>query len=145
MIVALARKLLIALWRLVTTGEVPEGVRPAAGGVNRHDRALQEQTVSARRPQTCDELPMTIRGGGDPTLIHGFDAAMRMGPPPGASPPMRMAASWFGSPRIHRIQGCGAMIRARWRAPLDRSRPSLTSAYPQAAARRVTADWRACG
>ena len=26
MIVALARKLLVALWRLVTTGEVPEGV-----------------------------------------------------------------------------------------------------------------------
>jgi len=32
MIVALARKLLIALWRLVTTGEIPEGfvLRPAA-------------------------------------------------------------------------------------------------------------------
>ena len=32
MIVALARKLLIALWRLATTGLVPEGVvlRPAA-------------------------------------------------------------------------------------------------------------------
>jgi transposase len=32
MIVALARKLLIALWQLVTTGEIPEGValRPAA-------------------------------------------------------------------------------------------------------------------
>ena len=32
MIVALARKLLIALWRMVTTGEVPHGVvlRPAA-------------------------------------------------------------------------------------------------------------------
>ena len=32
MIVALARKLLIALWRLVTTGQTPEGVvlRPAA-------------------------------------------------------------------------------------------------------------------
>ena len=32
MIVALARKLLIALWRLVTTGEVPDGVelRPAS-------------------------------------------------------------------------------------------------------------------
>jgi transposase len=31
MIVALARKLLIALWRLITTGEIPEGValRPA--------------------------------------------------------------------------------------------------------------------
>jgi hypothetical protein len=33
MIVALARKLLIALWRLVTTGEIPDGVelRPVAG------------------------------------------------------------------------------------------------------------------
>jgi transposase len=35
MIVALARKLLIALWRMATTGEIPEGVilrplRPAA-------------------------------------------------------------------------------------------------------------------
>ena len=32
LIVALARKLLIALWRMVTTGEVPAGVvlRPAA-------------------------------------------------------------------------------------------------------------------
>ena len=32
MIVALARKLLIALWRMVTTGEIPAGValRPAA-------------------------------------------------------------------------------------------------------------------
>jgi len=32
MIVALARKLLIALWRFVTTGEVPKGIvlRPAS-------------------------------------------------------------------------------------------------------------------
>jgi transposase len=32
LIVALARKLLIALWRLVTTGEIPHGLtlRPAA-------------------------------------------------------------------------------------------------------------------
>jgi transposase len=32
MIVALARKLLVALWRMLTTGEVPHGVvlRPAA-------------------------------------------------------------------------------------------------------------------
>jgi transposase len=32
MVVALARKLLIALWRMVTTGEIPQGVifRPAA-------------------------------------------------------------------------------------------------------------------
>jgi transposase len=32
MVVALARKLLVALWRMVTTGEVPHGavLRPAA-------------------------------------------------------------------------------------------------------------------
>ena len=34
---------------------------------------------------------------------------------------MRMAASWFGSIEAHRIQGCGAMIRARWRAPLGQT------------------------
>jgi hypothetical protein len=33
MIVALARKLLIALWRLVTTGEVPDGVELRTGDV----------------------------------------------------------------------------------------------------------------
>jgi transposase len=32
MVVALARKILIALWRMTTTGEIPQGVvlRPAA-------------------------------------------------------------------------------------------------------------------
>jgi transposase len=56
MIVALARKLLIALWRLVTTGGQPHWRSILAG------------------------LPMTIRGGGDPTLLHGFRAAMKNGP-----------------------------------------------------------------
>jgi hypothetical protein len=41
-----------------------------------------------------------------------------MDPPPGASPPMRMTASWFGSAWIHRIQVRGAMFRARSRVPL---------------------------
>src|SRR5512132_4419743 len=54
-----------------------------------------------------------------------------MGPPPGASPLMRMAASWSGFTPIDRIQACGAMIRARWRAPL---RPSCTE--PPARLRR---------
>jgi transposase len=31
MIVALARKLLIAMWRMVTTGVVPDGVRMRPG------------------------------------------------------------------------------------------------------------------
>ena len=41
-----------------------------------------------------------------------------MDPPPGATPPMRMAASWSESTRIDRIQARGASSRARWRAPL---------------------------
>src|SRR6516162_3164862 len=46
MIVALARKLLIALWRMVTTGEVPEGVRRDQ---SRPD-APPEFKVSSTRP-----------------------------------------------------------------------------------------------
>ena len=34
----------------------------------------------------------------------------RMGPPPGALPPMRMTASWSGSERTYRIQVCGAKM-----------------------------------
>src|SRR6476646_2682706 len=37
---------------------------------------------------------------------------------PGASLPMRMAASWLRSQRIHRIQGCDAITRVHRRAPL---------------------------
>jgi hypothetical protein len=35
---------------------------------------------------------------------RGTDADREMGPPPGASPPMRMTASWSGSKRTCRIQ-----------------------------------------
>ena len=67
MIVALARKLLIALWRLVTTGETPEGIvlRPAA------ERARPQQSPRdgfAVRPCFPGGLAMTIRGGGAPGL-----------------------------------------------------------------------------
>jgi hypothetical protein len=51
-----------------------------------------------------------------------------MGPPPGASPPMRMTASWSGSERTYRIQVCGAMFRARWRVPLGSLRRHVTGA-----------------
>jgi hypothetical protein len=46
----------------------------------------------------------------------------RMGPPPGASPPMRMTASWSGS-ISYRIQVCGTKI-AQWRAPLGSPQPT---------------------
>ena len=61
---------------------------------------------------------LTIRGGGKPYSNLALMPTDRMGPPPGASPPMRMTASWFGSAWIHRIQVRGAMFRARSRVPL---------------------------
>jgi hypothetical protein len=59
MIVALARKLLIALWRLVTTGEVPDGVilRPvlwAAAQCQDHPRKFG---VPRRDRQGADDDP----------------------------------------------------------------------------------------
>jgi hypothetical protein len=47
MIVALARKLLVALWRLATAGEVPQGVRYASGsliGVVERDHRVRHPT-----------------------------------------------------------------------------------------------------
>jgi transposase len=67
MIVALARKLLVALWRLVTTGEVPEG-----GFCVRQQRKLQLRRRRASEigwpvEKKCDGvMPRTVRGGGDP-------------------------------------------------------------------------------
>src|SRR5262252_3423469 len=46
---------------------------------------------------------------GDPTTLPGLRAEHENGPRrPGASPPMRMTASWFDPQRIDRIQGRGA-------------------------------------
>ena len=47
MIVALARKLLIALWRMVTTGEIPAGV---ALRRRRLKRLVEEKQIQFRRP-----------------------------------------------------------------------------------------------
>ena len=72
MIVALARKLLIALWRLVTTGEVRQaGPSP---GLTTCGTFLQCVIDT--------ELRMTIRGGGNPTSHMVFEPRFRMGPPP---------------------------------------------------------------
>ena len=50
-IVALARKLLIALWRLVTTGEVPDGVelRPA-GELYREQHSITRKDKKGSAP-----------------------------------------------------------------------------------------------
>ena len=62
---------------------------------------------------------------------------------PGASPPMRMAASWSGSPRVHRIQACGAMIRARGRAP-PRKRRAPNRGWAAATERIATREGTRC-
>src|SRR5215472_16167341 len=52
---------------------------------------------------------MTSEVVGDPTTLPGLRAEHENGPRrPGASPPMRMTASWFDPQRIDRIQGRGA-------------------------------------
>jgi hypothetical protein len=52
---------------------------------------------------------MTSEVAGDPTTLPGLRAEHENGPRrPGASPPMRMTASWFDPQRIDRIQGRGA-------------------------------------
>jgi hypothetical protein len=64
MIVALARKLLIAFWRLVKTGEVPAGVTLRQRLEDRGSRSgttqVGDSTLFRDRP------PLTIRGGGEP-------------------------------------------------------------------------------
>jgi len=47
-----------------------------------------------------------------------------MGPPPGASPQMRMTASWSGSKRSYRIQVCGTKMH-----PMASS-PRILNRYP---------------
>ena len=71
-----------------------------------------------------------------------------MDPPPGASPPMRMTASWSGPTASDRIQVRGAMTRALGRAP-PRSRDLLSASCGQSAIiERIRsgrrAPWRFC-
>jgi len=62
MIVALARKLLVALWQLVTTGEVPEGVVLATGGVTCHCGADDQARLAAVAMFTA-RCPMMSEAG----------------------------------------------------------------------------------
>ncbi len=63
---------------------------------------------------------LTIRGGGKPYSNMALMPTERMGPPPGASPPMRMAASWSGSndPTAYKSVARRCL---QWRAPLGSS------------------------
>ena len=58
LIIALARKLLIALWRLVTTGELPHGVvlRAASGSPGQH-QGCPKQLGACRQETGVDDDP----------------------------------------------------------------------------------------
>ena len=94
MIVALARKLLIAFWRMVRTGEVPG--RRLSHRLSRREEALQDRKPAL--DASCG-FALTIRGSGTPYCDTAFEPPGRMEPLPGTSPPMRITASWFGSHR----------------------------------------------
>ena len=57
---------------------------------------------------------MTIRGGGHPKQAMVLTPVSRMGPPPRSFAADAHDCIMVRSLRTYRIQGCGAMIRARW-------------------------------
>ena len=92
MIVALARKLLIALWRMVTIGEIPRVV------VRANLSANASRNREFRKPASEDcRLPISNRAGGDPLSGMARMPLRSLGPPPRNFAPMRIAASWSGS------------------------------------------------
>src|SRR5713226_1438450 len=70
---------------------------------------------------------MTIRGGGHPKQAMVLKPVSRMGPPPRSFAADAHDCIMVRSLRTYRIQGCGAMIRARWQAPPLIIVPTTTS------------------
>ena len=124
MIVALARKLVIALWRFVTTGETTGGRRLTSSVLKGlTGTSIPLSTIRRSRWLFSTTAELTIRGGGKPYSNMALMPTERMGPPPGASPPMRMTASWSGSnePTEYRSYAVGRQtLVSRRRPPLSR-------------------------
>ena len=59
---------------------------------------------------------MAIRGGGHPKQAMVLKPVSRMGPPPRSFAADAHDCIMVRSLRTYRIQGCGAMIRARWQS-----------------------------
>jgi hypothetical protein len=80
MIAALARKLLIALWRLVTTGEVPVALRPAPGATLSRTRKDKQGSAPDCRlmRRVADDDPRWRQCASG----YGCNAAESMNPPP---------------------------------------------------------------
>ena len=61
---------------------------------------------------------MTIRGGGHPKQAMVLTPVSRLGPPPRSFAADAHDCIMVRSLWTYRIQGCGAILRARWQAPL---------------------------
>src|SRR6516164_8988688 len=69
--------------------------------VQRPERSMPLTTIfGARAGAFSRTAELTIRGGGKPYSNLALMPTDRMGPPPGASPPMRMIASWLMIPPV---------------------------------------------
>ena len=107
MIVALARKLLVALWRMTTTGEIQKASFFALSEhKEKEDKELRKSTVEVL--SITDQNPRWCH----PRRHMVCKPPCRMGPPPRsfAADANNCIMVWISM--IHRIQGCGAMIRA---------------------------------
>jgi hypothetical protein len=80
--------------------------------------SIYSTSFGARASFSAD-CRIAIRGGGKPYSNVALMPIERMGPPPGALPPMRMTASWSGSERTYRIQVRGAKRRRNGELPSD--------------------------
>ena len=82
MIVALARKLLIAFWRMTTIGEIPQGIvlRPSPESACPQKRATAVCCQAQYRPMSADNDPRWWQPAC--CLGSGLPDRVRMGPPP---------------------------------------------------------------
>src|ERR1700686_131457 len=84
---------------------------------------------------------MTIRGGGHPKQAMVLKPVSRMGPPPRSFAADAHDCIMVRSLRTYRIQGCGAMIRARWQSSPSDHRPDYNQRGRPARARQGAA-WK---
>src|SRR5712691_9267099 len=69
----------------------------ASGSVSRRCGADDQARLGASRRHIADAMPMTVRGGGDPRQAWLARRLREWARRLGATPLMRMTASWFGS------------------------------------------------
>src|SRR5205085_11471072 len=97
------------------------GRRFASSGVKGFTRTSIHSTPFGARASFSADCRIAIRGGGKPYSNVALMPIERMGPPPGALPPMRMTASWSGSNDPTEYK-CAARRAPQWRTPLGSQR-----------------------